>query len=60
MPRLRNPYSVWLILFITGIGLDALGMTIIAPLWVRYGMSLLGVCFLLVSIVVVGRLQRSD
>lgn len=59
MPR-RNSYSIWLVLFTIGIGLDTLGMTVIGPIWVRYGVLLVGIICLLLSIAVAGRLQRSE
>lgn len=60
MPQLRNPYSIWLLLFVLGMGLDTLGMAITGPLWLRYGFLALGVLLLLLSIAVAGRLQRSE
>lgn len=60
MPRLRNPYSVWLLLFALGVGLDTLGLVITGPLWLRYGMIVIGVLCLLLSIALAGRLQRSE
>ncbi len=60
MPRSRNPYSVWLLLFTIGIGLDTLGIMIMGPTWLRYGLIVLGICFLLLSIAVAGWLQRSE
>jgi hypothetical protein len=60
LPRLRNPYHLWLLLFTLGIGLDTLGMAIIEPSWLRYGLFATGVLSLLLSIAVAGRLQRSE
>jgi len=60
MPRSRNPYNVWLLLFTIGIGLNTLGIAIMGPTWLRYGFITLGIFFLLLSIAVAGRLQRSE
>lgn len=60
MPRLRNPYRVWLLLFILGMGLDTVGIVIMGPMWLRYGFLAMGVLLLLLSIVIAGQLQRSE
>lgn len=60
MPRLRSSYTVWIFLFILGIGLNTLSMAIMGPLWLRYGFMITGVLLLLLSIAVAGRLQRSE
>lgn len=60
MPRLRNSYHIWILLFTLGIGLNTLSMAITGPLWLRYGLMITGVLLLLLSIAVAGRLQRSE
>lgn len=60
MPRLRNPYNIWLLLFTLGIGLNTLGMALTGPIWLRYGFMIIGVLLLLLSIAIAGRLQRSE
>lgn len=60
MPRLSNPYHIWIFLFTLGMGLNTLGMAIMGPLWLRYGFLIVGVLLLLLSIGVAGRLQRSE
>lgn len=60
MDRLHNLYYLWLLLFTLGIGLNTLGMAIIGPDWLRYGLLVTGVLLLLLSIGVAGRLQRSE
>ncbi|MEZ4729327.1 MAG: hypothetical protein R3E79_19525 [Caldilineaceae bacterium] len=60
MPRLRNPYLIWLLLFTLGMGLNTLGIVIMGPVWLRYGFLVIGVLCLLLSIAVAGRLQRSE
>lgn len=58
--RLRNPYHLWLLLFTLGMGLNTLSMAMAGPGWLRYGLMVTGVLALLLSIGVVGRLQRSE
>lgn len=58
--RLRNPYHLWLLLFTLGMGLDTLGILIVGPIWLCYGLLGAGVVALLLSIGVAGRLQRSE
>lgn len=58
--RLRNPYHLWLLLFTLGLGLNTLGMAMVGPSWLRYGLIVIGVLALLLSIGVAGRLQRSE
>lgn len=60
MHRLGNPYILWLLLFTLGMGLNTLGIVIMGPMWLRYGFLVTGVLLLLLSIVVAGRLQRSE
>lgn len=60
MPQLRSSYHIWIFLFILGIGLNALSMAIMVPIWLRYGCMISGVLLLLLSIAIAGRLQRSE
>jgi hypothetical protein len=59
MPQLQNPYRLWLLLFTLGIGLDTLGIALTGPAWLRYGLIGSGVLLFLLSIALIGRLQRS-
>lgn len=60
MPQLRNSYNIWIFLFTLGIGLNTLSMAITGPRWLRYGLMIIGVLLLLLSIAVAGRLQRAE
>jgi hypothetical protein len=59
MPGQQEGYSVWLILFAVGIGMDVLGVIITDPSWLRYGLIGVGILFLFTSVALIGRLQRS-
>ncbi|HMN26971.1 MAG TPA: hypothetical protein PKE45_02360 [Caldilineaceae bacterium] len=58
MPRLQTPYSLWLILVVLGITLETLGIAIDGPLWLRYSLIGGGVLLIIISIVLIGRMQR--
>lgn len=59
MPRLQNPYNICLILFTIGAGLDIIGIAITGPSWLRYTLIIGGLLLLIISIALIGRMQRS-
>ena len=60
MKRLTNSNTSWLLFFAIAAALDTLGLALPRPLWLRYSLLIMGILALLVGIVIVGQLQRTE